>query len=257
MLFVCALTLLEGLLIAIPVPANSQVLYEQHFEADAIASGEWIASDPSISVDTASGVLKIGQGSGFDSHADVLFPMPLPAIVEARMRLTGGQNVNYTLPLIGLLPGLDTAIVQGGYYTVYLPGSPYGWDFMNNWTDLQAPSVALGEWITVRQIIETGKGDLFIKRDADSTFTHVIAATWEPIPSDPDPGMMFGVRFIQPWDATCELDYVRVTSSSCYDRLSDCNCDGFEDAVDLALHIDRIFFGGPPCTPCTAAPTGP
>jgi len=40
----------------------------------------------------------------------------------------------------------------------------------------------------------------------------------------------------------------------CHDRLGDYNCDGFEDAVDLALLIDRVFFGGGPATtPCPQA----
>ena len=40
----------------------------------------------------------------------------------------------------------------------------------------------------------------------------------------------------------------------CYDRLSDVNCDGATDALDLAMIIDILYAGAPPAPPCSNGP---
>ena len=42
--------------------------------------------------------------------------------------------------------------------------------------------------------------------------------------------------------------------ASCYDRLSDVNCDGQTDALDLAMIIDIIYAGAPEAPPCSSGP---
>lgn len=234
--------------------ANSQTLVDEHFNADVISSGVWVASDPAVSIDTVTGLLHVGEGFGYSGGAFLEQPLPLPLEVEVRMRLTGGSAFGYTLPVVALIP-LPDSVWTWQYGNVYLPGGePGGWQTMNVWTGIQLPSVLTGEWVSVRIEVYEDRARLYVKKDSDSEFAFVADMLWVPAPFHDDPIVMAGIALRQPWDATCEFDYVRVTSIPCHDRLGDYNCDGVENAVDLALLIDRIFFGGAPACPCPSPP---
>ncbi|MEW5873996.1 MAG: dockerin type I domain-containing protein [Candidatus Zixiibacteriota bacterium] len=52
-------------------------------------------------------------------------------------------------------------------------------------------------------------------------------------------------------DLALAVDFIFFGGAPPYGSSGDMNCEGFVDAVDLALLIDYIFFGGPgPVDPC-------
>lgn len=53
---------------------------------------------------------------------------------------------------------------------------------------------------------------------------------------------------------TAECTFQVSIEAVCYDRLSDVNCDGFTDALDLAMIVDILFAGAPPAPPCSSGP---
>jgi len=55
--------------------------------------------------------------------------------------------------------------------------------------------------------MEVSGGQLYAKSDADTGFTFVLSNPWTI------PNKLIGIAFEQPWDAVCDIDFVRVYSS--------------------------------------------
>jgi hypothetical protein len=53
---------------------------------------------------------------------------------------------------------------------------------------------------------------------------------------------------------TAECSFFVTIDAVCYDRLSDVNCDGQTDALDLAMIIDILYAGAAPAPPCANGP---
>jgi len=193
-----------GLAIVAPQGVKADTLFNEQFSGDVFASGDWWKTDSSVSVDTSNGWMRISSNGGYDSYAEKNVSFSLPLIIEARMKLeSGGQN--YRLPYITLLYGSH---VNDSIPITYLPGSGFGWklkDFTQ--VDTNAPP---GEnvWWTVKATIRSDGGELQAKSDADAAFTPITTVSWSI------PNTITKIRFSQPWDAVCDLDYVVVSSSA-------------------------------------------
>jgi hypothetical protein len=182
--------------------------YTEDFSADIFANSEWSRSDNSVSINTNDGWLHIGSNGIYDDLADKTISIPVPFVIETRMRLVSG-GIHYTLPWLRLHYG------AGEYEWVaigYLPGDDFGWAFgppPDYWqhTHTNAPPTE-NQWWTIRARIDTDGGELFAKNDDESSFTAVSSNSWTI------PNQIIKIRFSQPWDAVCDVDYVTIQSSA-------------------------------------------
>ncbi|MFH1893187.1 MAG: FlgD immunoglobulin-like domain containing protein [Candidatus Zixiibacteriota bacterium] len=182
---------------------TAEILIDEDFSTDVIALGEWTATDASVAVDVTNGWLHIAPDAGYNDGAYKFISIPLPAIVEIRMRLVSGGR-NYTLPSPRLYYGptddYDAAIT-------YVPNTTGGWHFLGVWTDVHTMGPeAENTWLTVKAIIRADGGELLAKLDEDEDFTAIVARNWTL------PDTLVRLALHQPWDAVCDFDYVRVIS---------------------------------------------
>lgn len=187
-------------------------IFTTDFDTDVIGTGEWSASDGSVAVDVPGSLVRISADGSVDDHLERSVNLALPVVVEARIKLvSGGQN--YTTPQIGLYFGptlVDT------FWITYLKnvgdGNLFGWRFglegdPAEWTNSHTLGpLSEGEWLTIKAELREDGGQLFAKRDNDASFTHVLSRSWSLT------NFVTKVRFKQPWDATCEMDYISVKS---------------------------------------------
>jgi hypothetical protein len=190
--------------------SDTNVLYEEHFDTDVIESGDWTRSDASVYVDTAQGVLHIAPDGYHSDSAVLALEFSLPVEIETRQRLISGGR-GYTLPTFTI--HWDSGLAE----TVYLPDSSdgWGWKFLAaGWTqvDTMGPT-SENQWRTIKQVIYPDSGSLWVKTDSDTTFSLVVTSDWSI------PKQLQALSFEQPWDAVCDLDYVKVTSLSVTDSL--------------------------------------
>ncbi|MBU0490216.1 MAG: PKD domain-containing protein [Chloroflexi bacterium] len=182
-------------------PWSGALLYEQ-FDMDVFASGDWTRSDAAVVIDISNERLHIGAGGGHGDYAEKAISITLPIVVQTRIRLvSGGQN--YRLPWFGLYYGPTSDDVVN---ITYLPG--YGWAF-KEWTslDIKAPA-AENVWMTIKAEIRPDGGKLLAKNDADINFTFITTRSWS-IPNE-----IVKIRYSQPWDAECDVDYVVISSGT-------------------------------------------
>ncbi|MBI5464697.1 MAG: T9SS type A sorting domain-containing protein [Ignavibacteriales bacterium] len=187
--------------------ANAQS-FREDFDSDVIASGSWSRSGGSVYVDVTNGWLHIAADGPYyyNDFADKYGTFQLPIVVKWRARLVSG-GFNYTFPNLNLFWGPTD--IESGVIT-YLPSSPpslYGWHFLDAWTGVHTMGPTNeNQWLTVRAIIRADGGELFAQRDEDTSFTSIVTKSWS-IPSE-----IVRLRFSQPWDAVCDLDYIQVTT---------------------------------------------
>lgn len=221
--------------------------YAEDFSTNVFSCGDWVRSDTCVWVDTSNGWLHIGEGNINGDYADNTVDFPLPMVVEARMKLTGGYNVHYTLPALIFFYGTtDTESINITYLPNRMPEEHFGWKFgrFDYFTDVHTMGPQdINTWRTIKAIIRTDGGDLLAKADTDSTFTFVTTASWSI------PNYITKIRFVQPWDAICEMDYITV--SFCPLVSGDVNCDSKVTVADVVYTINYLFKGGPkPCKDC-------
>jgi hypothetical protein len=185
---------------------RDSVIYEEHFDTNVIGPGGWSATDASIYVDTLNGWLHIDSDGDWDDYAEKDLAFSLPVVIEIRTRLVDNHGHDYTLPLFGFYSStFDSS------WVVFLPGDEYGWAFLQGWTGVQTMGpISVNQWRTIKAIVRTDGGELWVKADSDTAFTLVIDTTWMK-PSD-----QIRLLFKQPFDAVCDLDYVKVTSLLSY-----------------------------------------
>ncbi len=178
-------------------------IFHEDFDTDVFASGDWVRSDSSVQVDTSNGWLNIGADVGVNDYAEKTLNLTLPIVLESRMKLVSG-GLNYRLPYIKLYHSLNEDEIVDIIYLSNKTSYHGGWRF-NGWTfiDIKAPS---GEnvWSTVRAIIRSDGGELMAKDDGETAFTTIINKSW----SIPD--TLAKVRFSQPWDSICNVDYITI-----------------------------------------------
>ncbi len=181
---------------------GSTTLFSEQFSTDVFGNGDWARSDGSISVNTTDGWLHIGAGGGYDGFAEKIVNLSSPITVESRMKLVSGGN-NYRLPALKLYYGPTDDDVVDIFY-LRNDNSQYGWRF-KGWTFLETHSPT-GEniWVTVKAIIRADGGELLAKFDSDNAFTSIITKSWSI------PNTIVKIRYGQPWDAVCEIDYISV-----------------------------------------------
>lgn len=209
--------------------SRADVLLEENFNTDVIGSGDWIASDASVSVDISNGWLHIGA-SGWGDWSDVagkIINLTLPIAVEVRMRLVsggdtgGGGGAGYTLPGIRLYCNPPYSGIIGITYLV-ADNYDWGWQFSTNefsQVHTMGPQNA-NEWRTIKAIIRVDGGELLAKSDMDTEFTPIVTGNWS-IPNE-----IVKLEFAQPWDAVCDFDYIRIEAAA---QESSIWCDDFED----------------------------
>ena len=173
----------------------------------------WQTSGDSVAVDPVSGWMRI-QPDGINSdRAFIDLTASLPIVLEARARLVRGGR-NYTLPWINIFCG--TAEGGGGRidYGSASQGLRTQWPIFVNKPDwpenLSSPRAAVpsrGEnvWVTTRAVIETERGLFYAKYDEDMDFTLVSEERWAPVDS-----RVKRIAIEQPWDAQCDIEYLRV-----------------------------------------------
>ncbi len=197
--------------------SEADIVYFEDFSTDVIGSGGWIASDDSIYVDTVNGWLHIGSDGSYSGCADKLLELGLPITIETRSRLISG-GWNYTLPTLGVFWGATDSEADYDYIT-YLPGAGYGWRFGNEWTDVHTNGPTTeNQWTTIRVVIRPDGGELWAKSDSDPDFALIVSKSW----SIPD--LLVKLRFVQNWDAICDMDYISISSEEEF-------CDGFEGGL--------------------------
>ncbi|NHZ84810.1 MAG: T9SS type A sorting domain-containing protein [Planctomycetia bacterium] len=180
------------------------VLFFETFNNDVFSDGSWVRSDASVIVDTTNEWLHIGSDGSVDDYAEITLNIPFPVTLESRMRLvSGGQN--YRLPNMWLYYGTGA---EDRIQATYLNGDTYGWSF-NGWTNIHtnAPN-GENQWMTIKEVINTDGGTLFAKSDYDSVYTFITNQNWTI------PDTLIKLRYTQPWDAICEIDYVTIRGIS-------------------------------------------
>jgi hypothetical protein len=223
--------------------------------------GNWIRSDSSVWVDTTNGWLHLGQDYTYDDWAEKAVSFSLPLRVETRMKLVSG-GYGYRLPNLHIFYGTD---LQDEIEIGYVTGNEYGWQF-SGYTQVHTMSPESEDvWRTVSVIIRSDGGELLARSDSDTAFTFIAAVNWSISDS------VVRIRYQQPWDAVCDIDYVLVeewegfscslsagSSSTCLNQQSmmipikvanedtisgmtvplrfDTHCPGFA--------IDSVVFGG-------------
>jgi hypothetical protein len=168
--------------------------YYQPFSTDVIGSGEWSASNASVTVNTSGGYLNIATDGANDAYAEKSFSYSLPVIVETRMRLNGPDN-GYYAPWLTVLTNASNIGIS---YTYDL-----GWAF-NGFTSITTKAPSIGNWITVKAVIRADGGELWAKYDGEANFTKITTSAWSI-------SQVMGIRFMQPWDSNCQMDYVQIT----------------------------------------------
>ncbi len=187
--------------------SNAEVLYEEHFDTDVIGAGEWMPTNSSVYVNLDSGWLCISSNGSSADGADKFISLDLPFVAETRFRLvSNGQH--YTLPAIGFFYGPTN---DDADFITYLPNvqpwEQFGWKFMDEWTNVHTASPQSENiWITMKTIIRADGGELFAKTDDETDFIPVVTKNWS-IPNE-----IVRLSFVQPWDATCQMDYIRISA---------------------------------------------
>jgi hypothetical protein len=187
--------------------ATASSSYTEDFSADVFAGSEWSRSDNSVSINTKDGWLHIGSDGNYDDWADKTITVPVPFVIESRMRLVS-EGEHYTLPWLRLEYGVG----ENEWIAIaYLPGDDFGWAFgppSDYWqhTHTNAPATE-NQWWSVKARIDKGGGELFAKSDDQPSFSLVSTNSWTI------PNQIIKIRFSQPWDALCDFDYVTVHSS--------------------------------------------
>ena len=181
--------------------------YTEYFNVDVFSDDQWMRTDNSVSVNLIDSCLHIGADGDYDDFANKSICLPLPFVIETRMRLVSGGN-NYRLPWLFLRYGNGT---NDCIVITYLPTDPFGWAFApasSPWPQHVFTNAPPSEnvWWSVRARINSDGGQLYAKSDNDSTFTFVLSNTWT-IPNE-----VIGLSFTQPWDAVCDIDFVKVDS---------------------------------------------
>ncbi len=207
------LLVLMGVLICLPgSSAQGAVLLDEQFNADVIASGDWIVSDASIAVDVANGWLRIGSDGEVDDFADKTGSYPLPLVIEWRERTyvgDPGTGPYYTLPRLEFWFGTSS---NDSYHIMYsgVDNTGLGGWLFGGWTNvLELGPTNWNQWRTVKAVIRSDGGELFAKEDGQLNFTHIFSATW----TIPDVIQRF--RLGQTSDDVSDFDYLQVTTQDC------------------------------------------
>jgi hypothetical protein len=189
---------------------QTQALLYEDFCTNVFGSGEWIASDNSVSVDLDSCWLRIGSNGTVDDFADKFGPFPLPLVIEWRERTFTGAGSYFSLPKLEFWWGPSS---NDSYHITYVQddqsGNPAddGWLF-GSWSDNHTlGTTAWDQWRTVRVIIRSDGGELFAKQDGDLDFTPIVTATWTI------PNVIERIRLAQNSDDVSDFDYVKVCSA--------------------------------------------
>jgi hypothetical protein len=145
-------------------------------------------------------------------------------VIETRLKLVSGGN-NYRLPYqVVSFEDDDGSFDEDTTLRItYLPSDPgsYGWLFGDPyaWTGNDEPAVPgtgwwteakADYWAVLRLVLTASGGQLFLKPDdpargwASDDYTLAASATW-------DHTTVQGLRFEQPWDSVCLIDWVLVT----------------------------------------------
>jgi hypothetical protein len=204
-------TVLLGMFILVLQSTIADTLYVERFSTDVFSAGEWTRSDIAVVVDTLNGWLHIGaDGDIWDmDNAERADSFSLPIVVESRMKAQNAlPHGDYRLPWFTLF--FDPSLSMPPFDITYLCCGPqWGWKFYQ-WTglDTRAPESA-NVWRTIRAIIRPDGGKLFTKADDDTSFTSIADLDWS-IPNE-----IVKLRFQQPWDAVCDIDYILVTKWGC------------------------------------------
>ena len=201
---------------------RADVLLEEPFSTDVVGSGDWIASDASVSVDVANGWLRIGSDGAVDDFADKYGPFPLPLVIVWRERTFSGEGSYISLPKLEFWWGPSSA---NSYHITYVQddqsGSPDddGWLF-GSWTNVHTLGPTdWSQWRTVKAIIRSDGGELFAKQDGDPDFTPLATSSWAI------PNVIERFRLSQHSDDVSEFDFVRVTTAD------DPFCDDFDGEI--------------------------
>ncbi len=181
--------------------------YHEPFDTDVFSTGDWTRSDSSVTIDETNGWLHMGPDGNYDDFAEKTVSYSLPIILETRWRLVSGGR-DYRLPWLVLL--FDSGGSSHDMYMSYLPDANTvlgGWNF-NGWT-LITENGPSGEnvWCTIRAEIRSDGGELQAKNEGDTTFATITSRTW----SIPD--TLVKIRYEQPWDSVCDVDYLSIQTS--------------------------------------------
>jgi hypothetical protein len=209
-----------ALLVPLAQLAQSEVLLDEGFCTDVIGSGGWTASDASVFVNVDSCWLRIGSDGAVNDYADKLGPFTLPFVIEWRVRTFSGEGSYTSLPKLEFYWGPSP---NDGYHITYSQKPGDGWLF-GFWTDIHILGpTSWNEWRTVKAVIRSDGGELFVKRDGDTAFTPIATATWA-IPS-----VIERLSLSQHTDDVSDFDYIRVTTFwSCFESQLDDYVYGLE-----------------------------
>ena len=205
--------------------SGAQTLLMEHFNTDVIGSGDWTASDGSVNVDSENSWLRIGSNGAVDDFADKYGPFPLPLVIEWRERTyTGDPGIGpyFSLPKLELWWGPSR---DGSYHITYtdIDNTGLGGWLFGGWTNiLTLGPTNWNQWRTVKAIIRSDGGELFVKQDGVLDFTPIATKTWT-VPSE-----ISRIRLSQNSDNVSDFDYVRVTT---FDQQTQGWCDGFEGGL--------------------------
>jgi hypothetical protein len=235
----------------LPATVRADILFDEQFNSDVFGLNLWDRTDSTVAVDLANGRLHIGSDGGYDDAASKLLDVPVPLVIETRARLVSG-GLNYRLPHFHFYFDTTNSVfgnenTNNVFFTVDNGAWTFGYypTFQNAGTG-KLPS---GEniWMTIRiEVTRTG-GSLYAKFDSDGAFTFVNHKSWNI------GARLKQIRLRQPWDATCDIDYIRVTATqgipphlqqglTCASNSSNCLLDLF--TTELLQHLlDSVCLG--------------
>lgn len=181
-----------------------KLLYEQKFSIDVFANYEWSRSNDSVFIDKSNRWLQISSNGNYDDYAETSISITLPATIETKYRLVSGGR-DYLLPYLMLYhgTGIRDFLVIG-----YLPGNEYGWSFgpySESWHRIhqQAPA-SENEWCTLKAIIRQDGGELYRGNNDNESYEFIHSTSWFI------PNQIIKIRFSQPWDAVCNVEYISI-----------------------------------------------
>jgi len=179
---------------------------------------DWSVSDSSSVYSLGNNYLYIGPNGAYDDFAEHTFSIGLTSnsavIIEQRIKLeSGGKNYRLPWEIIYFEDG-DTLT------STDLPYDGYGWN-IGGWTGNMDNSVpgdgywsnaSANYWAVTRIVLSSTEVTLYIKPDDpdrgwDSDKFVKIATKDMTAHSE-----ITKIRFIQPWDSTNYIDYIRITS---------------------------------------------
>jgi hypothetical protein len=186
----------------------AQVYIDEQFNSDVIQSGAWIPSDTSVKVDVSNGWLRVGSDGVVDGYVEKQGTFPLPLVIEWRERTYDGDpgpGPYFSLPKLEFWWGISASEIYKITYVDIDNTGLGGWLMGNPWTNvLTLGPTNWDQWRTIRAIIRSDGGELFVKKDGDIDFTSIITTTWS-IPNE-----IQRIRFSQHTDDISDLDHLRV-----------------------------------------------